>query len=158
MSMVGNFLQITPAQLAEAIEDPSMIESLLDPEADSQDAIDVDKAWHAIHYMLTRSAWEGEAPLANAVLGGTAIGDDVGYGPAKYITAEQVKDVAANLPNRELLKTAFDTSALTSEEIYPEIWDEGEDALDYVLEHYESMMDYFLDAASRGNAMLKYLN
>jgi hypothetical protein len=156
--MIGNFLQITPAQLAEAIEDPSMMDRLLDPEEDSQNAIDVDKAWHAIHYLLTQSAWDGNPPLANAVLGGTAIGDDLGYGPAKYITAPQVKDVAAKLPNRESLKSAFDANALTSEEIYPEIWDEGEDALDYVLEHYESMMDYYLDAASRGNAMLKFLN
>ena len=156
--MIGNFLQISPAQLHEAIEDPTMIESLLDTESDSQDAIDVDKAWHAIHYMLTNSAWEGDEPLANAVLGGTAIGDDVGYGPAKYITSAQVKDVAAKLPNRELLKTAFDGNAMTTEEIYPEIWDEGSDALDYILEYYDSMKSFFMDAASRGNAMLKYLN
>lgn len=158
MSMIGNFLQITPEQLREVIEDPSIVESLIDPESDSAEAIDVDKAWHAIHYLLTRSAWKVEGSLANAVLGGIEIGDDIGYGPAKYITVDEVKDVAAKLPTRESLKMSFDAKAMTSEQIYPEIWDEGEDALDYVIEYYDLMKSYYLDAASRGNAMLKYVN
>ena len=41
--------------------------------------------------------------------------------------------------------------------IYPEIWDEGDDALDYLLTWYESLRAYYFDAASKGNAMLKYL-
>lgn len=154
MSMIGNFVQITPAQLNVAIEDPKTIDSLLDAE----DAIDVDKAWHAIHFLLTQYAWECEAPLADVVLGGTAIGGDVGYGPARYITSAQVKEVAAKLPSRESLGTAFDAKAMSSEEIYPEIWDEGDEALDYVLEYYDMLRSFFLEAASRGNAILKYTN
>src|SRR5919108_645463 len=41
--------------------------------------VDLDKAWHAIHYMLTQSAWDGNEPLNFLVGGGAPVGDiDVG--------------------------------------------------------------------------------
>ena len=48
--------------------------------------------------------------------------------------------------------------SMISNDIYPDIWEEGNDALDYLLEWYEPLRIYYLDAAAQGNAMLKYLN
>ena len=94
MSMIGNFLQVSPAELAELISDPSRVESVIYPNGEeNENCIDVDKAWHGIHYLLAGDTWGGDPPLANVVLGGTAIGDDVGYGPARYLTADEVRAI-----------------------------------------------------------------
>jgi hypothetical protein len=142
MSMIGCFLQITQDQLNDLI------------------TIDVDKAWHGIHYLLSSSVWEGEGPLADVVLRGTEIGGDVGYGPARYLTPQQVQAVAealADLPT-DYLERRYNREELARAEIYPEIWDEGEGALEYLQHWYESLRKYYLDAASKRNAMLKFIN
>jgi hypothetical protein len=48
--------------------------------------------------------------------------------------------------------------ALQANEIYPQIWDDVDDAADYLTSYYETVRDYYLDAAAKGNAMLKYTN
>ena len=158
--MIGNFMQLTPSELQAMIDDPSLIEARLFPdvEEDEEVGIDVDKAWHGIHFLLTGSDWEGDPPLANMILGGCEIGEDVGYGPARYLTAKQVQDVANALPSREKLATRFDIPKMNQAKIYPEIWNEGDEMLDYVLTNYETLADYYKDAATKGNAMLKFLN
>src|SRR5687767_12235877 len=67
---------------------------------------DLDKAWHGLHYLLTRTAWEGDAPLNFLVAGGREVGDiDVGYGPARVLSAAEVRaaaDALARLTDEEL--------------------------------------------------------
>ncbi len=160
MSMIGNFLQLTPAELEALIASPGDVESFIYPDdLEGERGIDVDKAWHAIHFMLTGEQHEGEPPLSDVVLGGIAIGDDVGYGPARYLTASEVSDVADALESltRDEFGKRYDAAALTANGIYPQIWT-GEENLEYVLSWYETLRQYYLDAASRGNAMLQYLN
>lgn len=161
MSMIGNFMQVTPAQLEAMRQDPSLVEEALYPDRPQESlGIDVDKAWHGIHFLLTGEAWEGAGPAAMAVLGGTEIGDDVGYGPARYLTPDEVREVAAALApiTAADLGTRFDADALAKADIYPNIWGEGDEAATYLTEYYDELRSYYLDAASKGNAMLKYLN
>lgn len=160
MSMIGYFLQITPAQLRKAIDDPATIEPLIYPkDEEAANALDIDKAWHGIHFMLTGDVWGGDVPLCDAVLGGTEIGNDVGYGPARYLDVDGVRavvDALRTLPREELGKR-FDAAEMRTKDIYPPIWEDGDDALDYLLFWYETMRAYYLDAALKGNAMLKWL-
>jgi hypothetical protein len=94
------------------------------------------------------------------VLGGTEIGDDVGYGPARYLTADEVSAVADALKAMTPQKFGerYDASKLVQNEIYPEIWDDDEDNVGYLTSWYETLRQYYLDAAAKGNGMLKYLN
>jgi hypothetical protein len=162
MSMIGNFLQVSPDDLAQLIADPSSVESFIYPDDDEhEDAIDVDKAWHGIHFLLTRDAWGGEPPLANVVLGGTEIGEDVGYGPVKFLTADEVRAAAAALQGitPDAFRSRYVASELTANKIYPEIWDDADDDVaGYLTDYYATLRDYFLDAASKGHAMMKYIN
>ncbi len=127
MSMIGNFLQLSPADLTGLIADPSRVEPLIytDGEED-ENSIDVDKSWQGIHYLLTGDAWGGEPPLANVVLGGTEIGDDVGYGPARYLTADEVCAAAEALKDipPDAFGRRYDASALAANNVYPGTWDE----------------------------------
>jgi hypothetical protein len=162
MSMIGNFLAIPPDRLAALIAEPSLVHSLIYQETgrDPED-LDIDKSWHAIHYTLNGSAWEGDGPLALAVMGGEEIGEDVGYGPARYLDPAQVKAVAAaiSLITPQDFSTKFNPAALDAEEIYPEGWDgTGPEALEYVLDYYSQLSSFYQAAAERGYAVISYIN
>jgi hypothetical protein len=164
MSMIGNFVAISPGQLATLVADPDLMESFLYPddgEAEPENHLDVDKAWHAIHYMLNGKTWEGDPPLFWTVMGGKEIGEDVGYGPARYLSVEQVKAIAGALSaiDAKLFGARFDARALDAAEIYPQIWESGDaEALEYVVSYYDQLRSFYLAAAERGDAVLIYLN
>ena len=116
----------------------------------------IDKSWHGIHFLLTGSAWGGKRPLSNAVMGGQEFGPDLGYGPARYLTPDQVKEVAAALDEitSATLRDRFNPKAMTKAEIYTWHEDEGEEGLEYFLEYYAQVRAYFQQAARKGNGML----
>lgn len=160
MGMIGGFQRITAAELDALLDDPDSVEELLFPEGDqSADAIDIDKAWHGLHFLLSADPWAGSGPLANVVMGGTEIGEDLGYGPARYLTVDETAGVAAALAAlaADELGNRFDAQQFTANDIYPGIWDEGGTALAYLVDAYRSVAAYYADAAAAGDAMLKYL-
>ena len=93
MSMIGNYLMVDGETIQGIISgEIDMFEFLYNTEHSDDDYLDIDKAWHAIHYILCGHPWEGEPPYFNVVLGGTEINDeDVGYGPARYLVPAEVK-------------------------------------------------------------------
>src|SRR5207302_6195207 len=93
MSMIGNYLKLSDEQLEELVENPSEAEDLVYPENGDHpsDALDIDKSWHLIHFLLTGDTWGGDYPLVNVVLGGTELsGTDAGYGPFRYLVHDEV--------------------------------------------------------------------
>ena len=163
MSMVGYFVSVPSDQLASLIAAPDAVSSALDPgspDSSSRKYMDVDQSWQAIHYTLNGDPWSGEAPLGLVVLGGEDIGEDMGYGPARYLTATQVQDVAAALDaiDPTAFGSRFDGQALDNADVHPQMW--GEDpaeGLDYALHHYSQLRTFYQTAAQRGDAMLLYL-
>ena len=165
MSMIGNYRRVTPKELAALQQRPETISTFLYPaniEAVPIDrSLDIDKAWHAIHFLLNGEPWEGDLPLHNAVLGGTPLGEeDVGYGPARFLTPTEVAEVARALRGitPDELRARFDPQRLAAANIYPSIWDDPDDALDYMLINYQSLARFFQQAAQAGDAMLLYIN
>jgi hypothetical protein len=160
-SMIGSYRQISPQQLEELKRNPDGMEALLSAEATPDDmAMDVDKAWNGLHYVLTGTAEGGQPPLSQAVLGGTEIGGDVGYGPARFLTPEQVRQVAQALAGLDeaALRAKYNPAAMKQAGVYPEeIWEDAE-SFDYLLENFASLSIFFQDASARGNAVLFYLN
>lgn len=85
---------------------------------------------------------------------------EVGYGPARYLTPEQVKSVAAALgeiPERELL-ARYDAERMNEEEIYPRGWGNAAEDQEYIGAHYTSLVKFFEDAATADDAVLLYLS
>ena len=125
---------------------------------------DLDKAWHGIHYMLTKSAWEGEPPLNFLVLGGTEIGDiDVGYGPARAINSEGVREIHEELSkiSEEELRSRFDPAEMTKLDVYPDIWDRDpaeDDTFGYCAEYFRTLKEFVADAAERNLGLIIYLS
>jgi len=163
--MIGIYRRITVEQLTALRETPEAIFSFLHPEGGkpliSNDfKLDIDKAWHAIHFCLTGDPWAGKPPLANAVLGGTSLGDDLAYGPARFLTAEQVQDVATALNgiSMEDFVTRCDFVAMNKARIYPSNWVGSPEDLKYITSYYSGVVDFFNKAARENNAMLLYIN
>lgn len=144
MGMICTLTPIPAGCVADVSEDPSLVDS------DYGDvAVDLDKAWHGIHFLLTGSDYDGEEPLSLAIMGGEELGGD----GARLLSCEQVQAVAAVLPMEEVLRSRFDPQRMTDLEIYPKIWDEGDEALDYLISYYTPMAELFREAAGRGDSI-----
>ena len=160
MSMIGNFLAISEEKASELRANQTEIPDYLysDEVQESDTFLDVDKAWHGVHFLLTGSTLEGEAPLCWVVLGGEAIGEDVGYGPARFVSAEEVKQIneaISNIDSSELI-ARFDAAALNRAEIYPDGW-KSDDA-DYLVGAFQDIKKFYSAAAEKNQCVIQFLN
>ena len=143
-------------------DNPDEIEELLyQDHGDSEPSnyLDLDKAWHGLHYLFTGEVYGGPRPLSLAIVGGTDIGPDVGYGPARYLTAEEVATVAEALAalTPDALAQRFDPQDMETKQIYPGSWvSEGNEAFEYLLYPFAQLQKFYADAASRGDAILQW--
>jgi hypothetical protein len=176
MGMVMTARMLTPDEMSAALSSSEALERLRYPD-DDQGAreVDVDKAWHAIHWLLTGSADDRPPPAPKrglfrrsapepgpagaewlAVLGGEPVGDDNGYGPARLLRPEQVAAVAAALTplDRDALGGRVDLAAMEAAELYPGIWDEEDVYDEYLGPSYEVLRDFYLAAAREQAAVL----
>ncbi|MDM7921537.1 MAG: YfbM family protein [Pyrinomonadaceae bacterium] len=125
--------------------------------------IDLDKAWHGIHYLLTKTAWAGDPPLDFLVQGGEEIGDiDVGYGTARAFQPQNVKAIRDALAEiyAETLRSRFDPAEMIRLEIYPAIWDrepDDDDTFSYCAEYFDVLKSFVVRAADRNAGIIVYL-
>jgi len=133
-----------------------------DPRGDDE-LLDLDRAWHGIHYLLTFSDWGGRGPLGYLVVGGKSIGRvDVGYGPARALRSGQVRrfrDALASI-GPDVLAARYDSAEMTDRAIYPNIWDavEQPDPLGYLQTHYGSLRAFLDQTVDRAAGLLVYLS
>jgi hypothetical protein len=159
MSMIGNFLALEQTRLDELRENPENIASFLHEEH-ATDIIDVDKAWHGIHFVLTGTQYGGEQPLANVVFGAEPISEEeVGYSPALGTSSDHVKSIAEALGQltENDFRARFDAAALEAADIYPQIWDEGDEALDYLASYFVELKAFYASAAQDGKAVITFI-
>jgi hypothetical protein len=164
MGMSGCFAPVTAAQLEALRRDPDSIEAFLYPnvgECEAEGGIDVDKAWQGLHYLLTGAATEGEGPQSLAIFGGEEFGPEIGIGSTRFLTPEQVRDVSAALADfsETELRANFNPQDMAAQKIYPNvIWvRDGEEALDYLLDSFRSLAEFYADAAARGDGVLQWI-
>ena len=162
--MIGNYRRVAESELSRICADPNSISDFLYAESNDDTErrdLDIDKSWHAIHFLLNDSPWEGKYPFVCVVMGGECIGDqDVGCGPARYLTVQQVKDVAnsiGKISSSELLEK-FDASRMNDEDIYPHEWSDSSEERDYISQNYSALVCFFKNAADANDAMIVYLN
>lgn len=127
-------------------------------------ATDLDKAWHGIHYLLTRTAWEGSPPLNLLVAGGKPVGTvDVGYGPARALSSSEINDAhqALGRISDDELRDRFAPEDMLKAEIYPEIWDRDpaqDDTLGYLMEYVGILRAFLRDAVEERRGAVVYLS
>ena len=155
MSMIGHFFLATDAELREAEAAPDAVERLIDAacEGRKDDLVDVDKAWHCLHFLLTGTAWEGQPPLDFVVRGGTDVGDDMGYGPARALGSAELRAIADaldKLERRDLI-SRFNATKMDELEIYPPGgWQEVDPNSEETFGYFSGAFDAVNTLARRG--------
>lgn len=113
------------AEEAEAVRamDADTFFAWLDDE-DHRRSFEVHKSWHAVHFTLTGSAWEPVGPLGDVVLGGEEFGEDLGYGPARWLPPNEVARLADALDalGADAFVTRFDLDGMRANDIYSWGW------------------------------------
>jgi len=110
--------------------------------------------------MFTHSEWEGDPPLNFITCGGKVVGNiDLGYGPARVFTAEDVSKIYDVLKHidHEYLRNRFNPEDMMQKKIYPEIWDrntEEDDTLDYCIEYFDILETFIAKAVEKRLGLL----
>jgi len=124
--------------------------------------LDIDKAWHGIHFPLTGSAEPADLPGASSTQAGNEIDEGCGYGPARGFTRSEVKQIAEMLAaaDEATLRSRYDPHVMTRDEVYPsDIWERRppeDDPLGYLIEYYIMLRKFIMDAAQADEALLAY--
>ncbi len=159
MSMIANFFTLSTEQLTQLKTNPDEVSTFLysDEVQESDELLDLDKAWHGLHYILTESAWEGEEPLRSVILGGTEIGEDLGYGAARIIDAGKVKEISKALKetSEEMLKSRFDLNKMINLGIYGI---GSDDDLEWLEDAFEEIAEFYEGAASNDRSVVTFMN
>ena len=160
MGMAGAFLQISQDKLEQLQTDPMQLEEMADEMfgrfRSGEGFCTVDKSWQTIHFLLAGEPWGGNSIEAQAILGGTEIGPDMGYGPARYLDSQQVKQVAEALGqiSVEELSTRFDPEALAREDIYAFSAEYAVDELEMAQDYYTELQQFYAKSAAQNDAVL----
>ncbi len=120
--------------------------------------LSIEKAWHGVHYLLCGSVDEAPGVFGRAILGGTEIGHDRGYGPARCLTPPEVQEVADALSSvsTAALLERYDAETMDRLRVYPGNWSDPENR-EWLIEAFREVVAFYAGVARRGNAVLVYL-
>lgn len=165
MGMVGNLIRVSQEELDAFKKDSSLLESkVYEEESDEQDwYLYLDKTWEPIQYLLTGEGMSsfGNGQLGRVVLSAQILDEeqDLGYGPAHFLSPDQVieSNEALQKLDFEKVKKEYDGKAMDEKGIYPGNWDDSE-AKEYVLEYFEELLTFYQKAADNKEAVLMFLS
>jgi hypothetical protein len=146
-------LRATTADQARRLQaDPDSAEGFFMSGGAPMRSLQLQKAWHGLHYLLTSRGGDGADSLGFLLEGGEEIGEDLGYGPARLFGAEAVRqlDRALDGISDQELWSQFDPENMEAESIYPGIWDEDEEELREEYLEYYNHLKRFVRQASEG--------
>lgn len=168
MGMVSILVRVTNTQLESFLKDSSLLEKYInsDEVEETERLIDLDKSWDGILYLLTghglNTIEEAEGPLANVLFSGQIIDEDqdMGYGPAQYLTPEQVKEI--NGPLSEIspdeLRKKYSAEVMNEKEVYPQGWENGKEEEDYLMDYFDELKTFYSTAANNREAIISYIS
>jgi hypothetical protein len=135
---------------------PDGSEALRDAPSDDprSQSVSLEKAWHGLHFLLTGSAMEGSWPLGFLLLGGEAVGDD---DAPRRLSPDSVRELnsALSATSDDEIWGRFDPDKMTTDGVYPNIWDEPEQELrEEYLMYFHQLKQLIQLAAQKGDALL----
>jgi hypothetical protein len=172
MSMIGEYLRVTAAELDRAIQDPDwaldFVEEVQDAEEESGPAptearhFSTYKTWDMLRFLLERAEFS-----VNVIHGEETFAEDEdwGYGPPRYLRPERVRlaGEALRATTYTQLISGVDPAELTSAEVYPLAgaypigWSEP-GALEWARHWYDGLTQFFEAAARVNDAVLVWLD
>jgi len=170
MEMLCTLRSLTDPQRQALLAAPGQLEAFLDDEEDFGDAdgarfqeLDIGETWHGLQYLLTGTAWDGQAPLDFLVRGGEDVGDiPSDEGTARLFTPAQVKALSQALQAlpASTLRQRYAPARMQEEDIYPGFWEEPPPDLDpqeELLSYFEELQDFAARVSKRGHGLLVFI-
>ena len=153
MGMVANLYAVDERQVGVLHNDPMQLFTL------DADTLTLDKAWHGIHYLLTGSVWEGDAPLDFLLHGGEPLAEEEDDPVPRLLDPNELRQTDAALAqvDADMLRRRYDPHAMRQQGVYPDIWDEGEAALTYCLQHVELLKAFVARTARQDRSMVIFI-
>jgi hypothetical protein len=120
--------------------------------------VDLDKLWHAVHWLLTGTLESADGPGA-ALMGGREVGEDLEYGPARLLDPVEVQRVHRELDSvaEADLVARFDGDRMNTAGVYPAIWDRPGILNDAVLPVLRAVIALYREAAQSHEGVLVVL-
>lgn len=142
-----------------ALADPELLDDLLESEDDAA-SVDIDKAWHGVHWLLTGSAEPSQGIASQVIFGGQPMGDDPEDSLGQLQDAPLVTAISAFLQtlSDDDLKARFNPADMERADIYPSgIWGEDRILEEYLLPAVARLKDFYAKAASSGDWVIACL-
>ncbi|WP_240755232.1 YfbM family protein [Pedobacter sp. SYP-B3415] len=163
MSMIGNLLRVTNAELNAYLEDSSLLENRIYHETDDSNLVDIDKTWEGIVFLLTgQRLTDADNPLLAVLFSGQLIDNDqdLGYGPAHYVTPEQVVQLNNEISKitKADLRQRFDPAKMIESGVYPNIWDESDETFEYLAGYFRVVQKIYSEAARKNEAIVTFIS
>ena len=116
------------------------------------------KMWHLLHYLLTGDENGEKYPLAYAISVGYSINEI--WSDLTYVEPHEVKDVADALNDisEDEFRRRCAGGSFVEKEIYRYSDDLDDDETVEVLEYFIKLKEFYIDAASKGNAVLHLIS
>ncbi len=159
MSMIQHYKQVTQDKILEIDKDTSIIPQILHDNK-NYPQLNIDKSWDGIHFLLTGKMigdkFDQSNPLEWVMAGWGEWGLEVGYGASRFVAPKEVTQLSHILSELkdDDLKKRFDPVKMNDIGIYPDgIWDE-ENILNWLMDNFHQVKDFYIDAAKKGNAVL----
>lgn len=145
--MKGLLLEVSPQLLHALRRTPPRVQRVVDGSDPVAARLELDQAWHGVAYLLCGAT--------NPILGGRRLGDDPAWGPARFFTPTQVRDLIAAMDQlgRDKIEQRFDARRMSAHEIYPGGWSDAA-AKPRLLAAVDKVRDFYGAAAARGHAVL----
>ena len=165
-----NVVAISEINIEQALHQPELIWNIIQSDYSHHRQLlaepfnmhlSVGHYWHALHFLLSGKVWSGNMPESFLIDGGSYIGHiDMGYGPARAFTCEEVKTIDTMLSNKKPddLAQRFNPYYMLDADIYPQIWDDNPSALSECLKHFKQLQYFMRHAAEDNRGMVIYLS
>ena len=121
--------------------------------------VNVDKAWQAVHWLLTGDPWEGGPPLNFLLVGGTELDADWGDTPPRVFSPAETQAIAEAFArvSEEEIAARYDPARMIELDIYAVIPDRpgsGHDERAWVLDAVRDVRTAVSESARRGFGLL----
>lgn len=157
MGMIGTYLALDERKLKAIVEGKG---DLFDLDPETCDTANVDKAWHAIWYLLCGSPLKGESQChAVPMLEDQTVDCETDYG-AFYLDQAQVKETSDYLNSLELqtIRDRYDFDAMVRDNVYPVMADEDpEEFYEYIISNLLELKKFYQEAAARDKAIIFFI-
>lgn len=162
MSMIGILIRVTSDQLSLFIQDSSLLEDYIDSDEmqEHETKLDIHKYWDGINFLLLNTKTT-DTIISKAIFSGQIVDEeqDLGYGPAQYLTVLQVRDISQAFSAIEdsYIKQTFNAEKMNANGIYLEPWSDNPQDVNDLMQYYKELKDFYRKAALNNQAVITYI-